>query len=65
MVAASSTQDGEYYLRVKVDSQWVTTAIFASRKAAEVAELAVHKIMVDYRLKRNDLIPPCGIIFYS
>jgi len=43
----------EYHLRVKLDSRWITVGTHPTREEAEVAELAINQLMVEYKAKRN------------
>jgi len=53
-IRASVTQDGEYAVRVLLDSgQHVVVGKWVGREEAERHELAINQVMIEYRTKRN------------
>lgn len=53
-IAASVTQDGEYAVRVLLDSgQYIVVSPWVGREEAERLELAITQVMIEYHTKRN------------
>ena len=53
-IVASVTQDGEYAVRVLLDSgQHIVVSNWVCREEAERLELAINQAMIEYRTKRN------------
>ena len=53
-IVASGTQDGEYAVRVMLDSgEHIMVSKWACREEAERLELAINQVMIEYRTKRN------------
>lgn len=53
-IVASVTQDGEYAVRVLLDSgQHIVVSKWVCREEAERLELAINQTMIEYRTKRN------------
>jgi hypothetical protein len=43
----------KYHLRVKLDSRWITVGTHSTCEEAEVAELYINQLLVEYKAKRN------------
>lgn len=53
-IVASVTKDGEYAVRVLLDSgQHIIVSHWVCREEAQRLELAINQVMIEYRTKRN------------